>query len=185
MEAFLASTLGVAIAEMGDKTQLLTLFLAARYRNHWAILAGILIATLINHGISAWLGDWLTHWIPEGWLGPIVGVSFILIGLWVLIPDDDEKPDSPLLRYGPFLATTILLFLAEIGDKTQVATIVLAANYNSLFAVISGTTLGMLLANVPVLIAAQTILAKLPLKTLRISACLVFIVLGISSWWLP
>lgn len=185
MDGFLPSTLAVAIAEIGDKTQLLTLFLAARYRNHWAILAGITLATLINHGISAWLGAWLTNLVPESWIGPLLGLSFILIGLWVLIPDDDEKPDSSLLAYGAFAATTVLFFLAEIGDKTQVATVVLAASYDGLFAVILGTTAGMLLANAPVLIAAPHIMARLPLKMIRIAACMVFVVLGVTTWLMP
>jgi putative Ca2+/H+ antiporter (TMEM165/GDT1 family) len=186
MDAFLSSTLAVAIAEIGDKTQLLTLFLVARFAAHrMAIVWGILLATLVNHGVSAWLGAWLVGWIPEHWVPWIIGLSFIAVGLWVLIPDTDEDEDSKALRYGPFIATCVLFFVAEIGDKTQIATVVLAARYEeALFWVVSGTTLGMLLANVPVAYFGGWIMQKVPLHWVRWSACGLFVLLGVFSFGL-
>ena len=179
MEAFLTSTLSVAVAEIGDKTQLLSLFLASRFRNRWAIIGGIIVATLVNHGLSAWLGRWLTQLLPAGWLPWIIGASFVLIALWVLIPDKDDDDDSALLKRSAFLATLVLFFLAEIGDKTQIATVVLAAHYpDATVAVVAGTTLGMLLANVPVILAGRWLMARLPLKAARIGASVLFLVLG-------
>lgn len=181
MEAFLPSTLAVAIAEIGDKTQLLTLFLAARFAHHGAIVMGILVATLINHAVSAWLGAWLVQWIPEQWVPWIIGLSFIAVGLWVLIPDKDDEEGGAVLKYGAFVATCVLFFLAEIGDKTQIATVILAARYDSLFWVVIGTTLGMLLANVPVAYAGNWLMQKVPLNYARWSACILFVGLGVGT----
>ncbi|MBR9883280.1 TMEM165/GDT1 family protein [Marinobacterium lacunae] len=183
MDAFLSSTLAVAIAEIGDKTQLLTLFLVARFaQQRGAIVLGILLSTLINHGISAWLGGWLVDWIPEGWTSWIVGLSFIAVGLWVLIPDKDDEDESESLKYGAFVATCILFFIAEIGDKTQIATVILAARYEDmLLAVVAGTTLGMLLANVPVAYFGGALMRKVPLHWVRRSACGLFVLLGVLS----
>ncbi|MBR9827116.1 MAG: TMEM165/GDT1 family protein [Oceanospirillales bacterium] len=181
MEAFIPSTLAVAIAEIGDKTQLLTLFLAARFAQRNAIILGILVATLLNHGLSAWLGAWLVQWIPEQWVPWIIGASFIAVGLWVLIPDKDDEEDGAVLKYGAFIATCILFFIAEIGDKTQIATVILAARYDSLFWVIAGTTIGMMLANVPIAYAGSWLMQKIPLNLARWSACGLFVVLGILS----
>ena len=179
MEAFLGSALAVAIAEIGDKTQLLSLFLAGRFAGrHWPIIAGILLATLLNHGVSAWLGAFMVQWVPAGWVSWLIGGSFILIGLWLLIPDSEDDNPSPLERYGPFLATTLLFFLAEIGDKTQVATVVLAAHYQELWPVITGTTLGMLAANVPVVFAGAWLMQRLPMQAARWGACVLFMGLG-------
>lgn len=183
MDAFLSSALAVAIAEIGDKTQLLTLFLITRFRSRSSIALGILIATLANHGLSALLGSWITDLIPYGWGGWIIGASFILIGLWILIPDKDEAGPSRFERYGPFLATLVLFFLAEIGDKTQIATVVLAAEFNSILMVTLGTTLGMLIANLPILWAGNWLMQHLPVKAAHYAACVLFI--GFGVWALP
>src|SRR3954463_16271011 len=150
MEAFLVSTGLVALAEIGDKTQLLSLVLAARFRKPWPIVAGILAATLVKHAAAGALGAWITSLVGAQTMTKIVGVSFIAMALWALVPDklDDAGPERS--RGGVFLTTVTLFFIAEMGDKTQVATVMLAARYPSLAAVVMGTTLGMLLANVPV-----------------------------------
>ncbi|MDP5148900.1 TMEM165/GDT1 family protein [Rheinheimera baltica] len=180
MDAFLSSFTAVAIAEIGDKTQLLSLFLAARFRAKGAIIAGILVATLLNHAASAWLGVWLSQFIPSGWHQWLLGGSFIAVALWLLIPDKDDSGDTGVLRFGAFFASCVLFFLAEIGDKTQIATIILAASFEqSVWLVIVGTTLGMLAANVPVVYAGSWLLQKVSLQWARRSACGVFIVLGI------
>lgn len=185
MDAFFSSTAAVAIAEIGDKTQLLALFLAARYGRPWVITLGVLLATLINHALSAWFGSLLTGVIPDNWLAGMVGVSFILIGLWLLIPDKDPSSEHRFIQLGPFMATFLLFFLAEIGDKTQIATVVLAAKYAEdivlLSLVIAGTTLGMLIANVPVIFAGKWIMERLPLAYTQKAACLLFIVMGIIT----
>ena len=182
MEALISSTLAVAVAEVGDKTQLLSLFLATRFSQRYAIIAGIFVATLLNHAASAWLGVFIMQWVPAHWGQWLVGGSFLLIGLWLLIPDKDDNEPSPLDRYGAFVATCVLFFLAEIGDKTQIATVVLAAHYHSLFWVVTGSTIGMLAANVPVVLAGQWLMDRLPLQAARWSACLLF--LGLGVWTL-
>lgn len=180
MEAFFSSFTAVAIAEIGDKTQLLSLFLAARFRSKPAIVAGILLATLLNHAASAWLGAWVAQFIPEGWHAWLLGGSFIAVALWLLIPDKDDSDDNKVMQYGAFVASTILFFLAEIGDKTQIATVILAAAWpEALTLVIVGTTAGMLAANVPVVYAGGWIMQKIPLNYARYAACAVFMVLGI------
>ena len=183
MQALLIATVTVALAEIGDKTQLLALLLAARYRKPGPIIAGILVATLVNHAISAWAGAWMATQIPPQILRWAVAFSFLAVAIWTLIPDkldcDDVKPP----RFGPFLATVIAFFLAEIGDKTQVATIVLAANYSPLWQIITGTTIGMLLANVPVVILGARFAHRLPLQAARITAALVFATLGLWVAW--
>lgn len=181
MDAFLASTLAVTIAEIGDKTQLLSLFLVCRYAKRTPIILGILVATLLNHALSALLGAWLAKVIPASWLPWIVAISFIAIALWLLIPDKDDSESSGLLRFGAFTATTLMFFIAEIGDKTQIATVVLAARYDETFWVIMGTTVGMLLANIPVIWAGQWIMERLPLATARILACVLFVILGLLT----
>ncbi|MBE0486610.1 TMEM165/GDT1 family protein [Marinobacter sp.] len=183
MDAFLASTLAVAIAEIGDKTQLLSLFLIARYAQRTPIILGILVATLLNHALSAWLGAWAASWIPQNWLPWILAVSFVAIALWLLIPDKDDSADSRFLGMGAFGATTVMFFLAEIGDKTQVATVVLAAKYTETIWVIIGTTVGMLLANIPVIMAGSWLMERMPLATARISASVLFAVLALVTIW--
>jgi Ca2+/H+ antiporter, TMEM165/GDT1 family len=182
MDALLASTSAVAIAEIGDKTQLLSLFLASRFTQRNAIIAGILFATLLNHALSAWLGAWIAQWIPHAWLPWILGLSFIAVGLWVLIPDEEGEDDTGVLRYGAFIATCVLFFIAEIGDKTQIATVILAARFeDATLWVIIGTTLGMMLANVPVVYAGNWLLQRLPLPWARRGACMLLAGLGIAA----
>lgn len=185
MEAFLSSTLAVAIAEIGDKTQLLALFLAARYGRPYIISLGVLIATLINHALSAWLGTVLADVIPAEWIRWLIAGSFFAIGLWLLIPDKEDDNMGRFANYGPFVATLVLFFLAEIGDKTQIATVILAAKFNAdmwmTWAVIAGTTFGMLLANVPIIFAGKWLMDRLPLGFAHKAACVLFILLGIAT----
>jgi putative Ca2+/H+ antiporter (TMEM165/GDT1 family) len=183
MEHFLISVLTVAIAEIGDKTQLLALLLAARFRRPWAIIAGILVATLLNHALAAWLGALVAQWLHPETLRWIVVASFAAIAIWSLIPDridDDTKHREGHTAWAAFVATTIAFFFAEIGDKTQIATVVLAAKSPSLWPVVAGTTVGMLLANVPVVALGHRFAEKLPLKAARIAATLLF--LGLAAW---
>ena len=182
---FVSSTLAVALAEIGDKTQLLSLLLVARFRNRGAIIAGILLATLLNHGVSAWLGEWLGQSLSQWWkndtLDIILAASFLLMAVWILIPDKEDDGDSRFQQYGAFIATTVLFFLAEVGDKTQVATVLLAAEYQSLLWVTLGTTLGMLIANVPIVIWGQALMQRLPLALARKATAAVFVVLAVLA----
>lgn len=179
MEPFVTSTITVALAEIGDKTQLLSLVLATRFKNKWAIIAGIFVATLFNHGASAWLGNWLGQFFQSESGKWIVGGSFILLAVWLLIPDKDEDVDHHYDKYGAFLVSTILFFIAEIGDKTQVATVLLGAQFDSILWVTIGTTLGMLLANVPVVFAGEYILRALPMNMVRVVAAVAFALVGV------
>ena len=178
LDAFLTSTLAVAIAEIGDKTQLLALCLACRYAARGAIVAGIAVATVANHALSAWLGVWIASILPPGWLPWLVGTSFLALGVWLLFPDKDAPPDGVLLERGAFAATTALFFLAEIGDKTQVATVVLAAHYIQPVTVIAGSTLGMLAANAPVVFAGRWLMSRMPLGWARGLAFALFLGFG-------
>lgn len=180
MESLLVSTASVALAEIGDKTQLLALVLAACFRKPWPIIAGILVATLANHGIAAELGSWLNSILSPQTLRWAVAGSFIAMGLWILVPDKDDDAAAKY-NYGGFLTTLIAFFLVEIGDKTQIATVVLAAKYDSVPLVVLGTTLGMMLANVPVVIAGNVAAHKLPLKLIRSIAAVIFITLGVFA----
>ncbi|QLE84209.1 TMEM165/GDT1 family protein [Shewanella sp. Scap07] len=181
MEALLASTFTVAIAEIGDKTQLLALLLAARFKNKTAIVMGIFLATLANHFAAAWLGQWAMGLISPEVGRYIVAGSFFAIALWVLIPDKVESEESRLYQWGPFIATFVLFFIAEIGDKTQVATVVLAAKYDALAMVVIGTTLGMMLANVPVVYAGHYSAEKLPLTLIHRLCAALFALLGVMT----
>tara|TARA_B100001063_G_scaffold247128_1_gene290435 strand:- start:6234 stop:6845 length:612 start_codon:yes stop_codon:yes gene_type:complete len=185
MEALFTSTLTVALAEIGDKTQLLSLLLAARFSNKRAIIAGILLATIINHGLSAWLGQYSIQWLSSDWVQYILSGSFIAIGLWILIPDKMDEETNLMANLGPFFATLILFFLAEIGDKTQVATVVLGAQYQNLLWVTLGTTIGMLLANIPVIYFGEALMKRLPLNATRILAASLFIIMGIITGFWP
>jgi len=176
----LISTGTVALAEIGDKTQLLALLLAARFRKPWPIVAGILVATLLNHALAAWLGARAATWLPPGTLRWIVAGSFLAVAAWTLKPDTLDDKDAPPPAHGAFVATTIAFFLAEIGDKTQVATVLLAARYHPLWEVVAGTTLGMLLANVPVVVLGSRFADRLPLRAARLVAAAVF--LGLAIW---
>ncbi|WP_076920371.1 TMEM165/GDT1 family protein [Pseudoalteromonas sp. SK18] len=179
MDIFLTSTVTVALAEIGDKTQLLSLLLAARFHNKIALILGILAATIINHGLSAWFGDWVSGNFAVEYLPWVVNISFIVVGLWLLIPDKDEAVSHKYDRYGAFLVALILFFIAEIGDKTQIATVLLGAQYQSVLWVTIGTTLGMLIANVPVIYAGKALLKRIPLNTVRAIAATVFVLLGV------
>ncbi len=178
MQALLVSLFTVAIGEIGDKTQLLALLLAARYRKPWPIIAGILVATVFNHTIAGWLGAWITQLLSPATLRWSLAISFVAVAAWALIPDKLESTDK-LPRYGAFATTVVTFFLAEIGDKTQIATVVLAANYHPLWQVIAGTTLGMLLADVPAVILGAKFTARLPLRYARWTAAAVFAALGL------
>ncbi len=179
MEAFFVSTGVVALAEMGDKTQLLSLVLAARFRKPWPICAGILVSTLANHAGAAAIGEWLASLLGPDVLRWIVGLSFIAMAGWIMIPDklDDEEAATPP-RFGVFGATIIAFFLAEMGDKTQIATVALAARYTNLVAVVAGTTLGMMLANVPVVFLGDKLTRAVPIRLVHGICALIFVVLG-------
>ena len=176
--AALVSAGTVALAEIGDKTQLLALLLAARFRKPWPIVWGILTATLLNHALAGWLGSLAAQSLTPQVLRWVVAGSFLAIALWTLKPDKLED-DQPLPARGAFIATTIAFFIAEIGDKTQVATILLAAKYSPLWQVVVGTTIGMLLANVPVVVLGARFSQRLPLRAARLTAALVFAALGL------
>ena len=177
------STLAVAIAEIGDKTQLLALLLAARFRRPWPIIAGIFVATVLNHALAGWIGAWVAGYLSPEVLRWLVAGSFLAIGLWTLIPDKIDDDGERLPARSAFIATTIAFFLAEIGDKTQIATVVLAAKSTLLWPVVLGTTLGMLLANVPVVLLGSRFAAKLPLKAARMAAAALFIALALWVAW--
>jgi len=182
MEAFFVSTGIVALAEMGDKTQLLSLVLAARFRKPWPIALGILVATLANHGLAGALGSWVTTLLGPDVLRWVLGASFIAMALWMLIPDKldgDEGEAAP--RFGVFLSTVLAFFLAEMGDKTQIATVMLAAQYNAWATVVAGTTLGMMLANAPVVWLGDTITRRVPLRMVHMVSAVIFLVLGSAA----
>lgn len=179
IEAFLVCTGVVALAEMGDKTQLLSLLLAARYRKPWPIVLGILVATLLNHALAGWAGAWVATHVPPDYLRWILGGSFIAMAAWLLVPDRIDQDESlGTGRATVFFTTTWLFFLAEIGDKTQVATVGLAMRYESLVAVVAGTTLGMMLANVPAVFLGERFARRMPAKLLRQIAAAVFAAVG-------
>lgn len=181
MESLLVATAAVAIAEIGDKTQLLSLVLAARYRKPWPICLGILAATLANHALAGGLGNLVANWFDPATLRWLVAVSLFAVAAWTLVPDKLDDEDAALGRSGRsvFLTTLIAFFLAEMGDKTQVATVILAAQYSPLWQVVAGTTLGMLAANAPVLWLGARFSNQLPLKAIRIGAALLFAALGL------
>jgi putative Ca2+/H+ antiporter (TMEM165/GDT1 family) len=179
MEAFLISTGVVALAEIGDKTQLLALVLAAKYCRPVPIILGILVATLLNHAAAGVVGAWLAAWLGEELLRWILGLSFIAMAFWMLVPDKLDDEDTKPARFGVFLSTLIAFFVVEIGDKTQIATVALAAKYSSLIAVVGGTTLGMMLANVPAVLLGEVAAKKLPMRLVHGVAATIFAVLGL------
>ncbi|HQV07937.1 MAG: TMEM165/GDT1 family protein [Thauera sp.] len=181
MDAFLVSTAIVALAEIGDKTQLLAFILAAKFRRPWPIVLGILVATLANHAFAAAVGTWLTTLMGPQTLRWVLGLSFIAMAVWTLIPDKLDEDDAKLPRFGVFGATLIAFFLAEMGDKTQVATVALAAQYQMLVAVVAGTTLGMMIANVPAVLLGDRIAARMPVKLVHGIAAAIFLGLGIAT----
>lgn len=182
MEAFLTSAVLVALAEIGDKTQLLSFVLAARLRKPWPIVAGIFVATIANHALAGSVGVWMAQWIPEHWLPWIVGGVFIAFGLWTLHPDSLDN-DPTLHKAGAFVTTTIAFFIAEMGDKTQFATVALGARFDALVAVVMGTTLGMMAANVPAVFVGEALAKRLPLDAIRWVAAGVFILTGVATFF--
>src|SRR5580692_8587657 len=177
MDVFLIAFSTIAIAEMGDRTQLLSLFLSAHFRKPWPITAGIFVATLANHALAGLAGVWLGRYLTPAILDAAVGISMLAMAGWTLIPDKLDG-DTNILSRGAFVTTLVAFFVAEIGDKTQIATLALAAGYSNLFAVVGGTTAGMLAANIPVVLLGSAFSARLPMKTLHYVASALFAVLG-------
>jgi Ca2+/H+ antiporter, TMEM165/GDT1 family len=178
MEAFLFSLTTIAIAEVGDRTQLLSLLLAARFRRPLPIIAGILCATLANHAVAGIVGVWFGNLLKPKLLEITVGISMIAMALWTLKPDKLDEGAAPSSAAGAFAATVTSFFVAEIGDKTQIATVALAAAYPNLVAVVSGTTLGMLAANIPVVVLGKAFADRLPIKAIHLGASALFMLLG-------
>jgi putative Ca2+/H+ antiporter (TMEM165/GDT1 family) len=178
VESFLVSISTVAIAEMGDRTQLLSLMLAAHYRRPWPILAGVLCATLANHAVAGLIGIRLGRFLTPALLDATVGVSMIGMALWTLKPDTLDENSAATRRTNAFVATLVAFFIAEIGDKTQIATMALAAAYSNLALVVAGSTAGMLLANAPVVFLGKAFADHLPLKSMHYAACGLFLVIG-------
>jgi len=181
MEAFLVSTGIVALAEIGDKTQLLAFILAAKFRKPVPIIFGILIATLANHSFAGAVGSWVTTLLGPETLRWVLGVSFIAMAAWTLIPDKFDEKDAKLARFGVFGTTLIAFFLAEMGDKTQIATVALAAQFQSVVQVVAGTTFGMMLANVPAVLLGDRIAGRVPVHIVHRIAAAIFAVLGIAT----
>jgi putative Ca2+/H+ antiporter (TMEM165/GDT1 family) len=181
MEAFLISTGIVALAEIGDKTQLLAFILAAKFRKPVPIILGILLATLVNHGIAGAVGSFITSLMGPHTLRWVLGVSFIAMALWTLIPDKFDEKDAKLAHFGVFSTTLVAFFLAEMGDKTQVATVALAAQYNAIVSVVLGTTLGMMIANVPAVLLGDRIANRMPVRLVHGIAAVIFAALGIAT----
>lgn len=181
MEAFLISTGIVGLAEIGDKTQLLAFVLAAKFRRPVPIVLAIFIATIVNHAFAAAIGSWITGMLGPDLLRWVLGVSFLVMAAWTLIPDKLDEDDAKLAKYGVFLTTLLAFFMAEMGDKTQVATVALAARYDSMLAVVLGTTFGMMLANVPAVYLGDKIAGRIPLRLVHGIAALVFAVLGVAT----
>ena len=179
MEAFLISITTISVAEIGDRTQLLSLLLAARYRRPWPIIAGILCATLANHAVAGVIGVWFGSLLKPRTLEIVVGISMIAMALWTLKPDKLDEGSGAAGAMGAFLATLTSFFVAEIGDKTQIATLALAAAYPSLLAVVAGTTAGMMIANVPVVFLGKAFAERLPLRAIHVGAAVLFAILGI------
>ena len=182
MEALLVSAGVVALAEIGDKTQLLAFILAARFKKPWPIIAGILCATLVNHGLAGALGAWITSVVSPGVMRWVLGASFIGMAIWTLIPDKIEEEETQVAkRVGVFTATLVTFFLAEMGDKTQIATVAMAAHYPNPLMVVAGTTIGMLIADVPAVFVGDRLAAKIPMKLVHSIAAAIFAALGIAT----
>jgi putative Ca2+/H+ antiporter (TMEM165/GDT1 family) len=184
LESFLVSTGVVAVAEIGDKTQLLSMCMAARFRRPFAITLGILAATLANHAAAAFAGTLAGDLLAGPWMSWILGLSFLAVAAWVLIPDRLDAgagAGAGVGAYGAFLETLVAFFLAEMGDKTQVATVALAARYSAVASVTAGTTLGMMIANVPAVLGGAALAGRLPLKAIRVAAAAMFAALGVAA----
>ena len=179
MDAILTSTLVVALAEIGDKTMLLAIVLATRFRKPLPIIAGIFVATIANHVLAALVGSTIAGLLEGAWFRYAVGISFVAMAAWTLVPDKLDDDEEPNARFGPFLTTTVAFFIVEIGDKTQIATIALGAQYESVVLVALGTTLGMMIANVPAVYAGNAIVERVSLKLVRLLAALLFLAIGL------
>lgn len=180
MEVFLISTGIVALAEIGDKTQLLAFILAAKFRKPVPIIAGILVATIANHAFAGALGAWISSVVVPEVMRWILGSSFIGMAIWTLMPDRLDEDEARLARLGVFGTTCVAFFLAEMGDKTQIATVALAAQYQSVYAVVVGTTLGMMMANVPAVLLGERIAQRMPVRLVHAMAAALFAVLGVA-----
>lgn len=179
MEALITSLGMVAFAEMGDKTQLLSFVLAARFRGqHWPIIAGIFVATLFNHALAALAGDWVAMKVSPDVLRWVLGLAFLAFAAWALIPDTLDESNENTTRHGAFLTTLVMFFLAEMGDKTQLATVALGAQFGSLIAVTMGTTLGMMAANIPAVLLGEALSKRFPLSKMRFVAAALFALFG-------
>jgi len=181
LEALLVSTGVVALAEIGDKTQLLALLLATRFRRPAPIVWGILVATLANHAFASAIGSWLIQVVGADAMRWILGVSFLAMAAWTLIPDSPPDESATTPRHGVFLTTVVAFFLVEMGDKTQIATVALAAQFQTIVWVVIGTTIGMMIANVPVVFLGDALLRRVPMKWVRIVAASSFVALGLWS----
>ena len=181
MDAFLVATGIVALAEIGDKTQLLAFLLAARFRRPLPIVLGILVATLLNHAFAAAVGALVAELLGPSVMRWVLGLSFLGMAVWTMIPDEIDETEASLARFGVFMTTLITFFVAEMGDKTQVATVALAARYTEIVAVVAGTTFGMMLANVPAVYFGERIANKIPLGLVHGIAALIFAGLGVAT----
>lgn len=180
MEALLSSLGMVAFAEMGDKTQLLSFVLAARFRGQqWPIIAGIFIATVVNHALAALAGDWVAMKVNPDVMRWVLGLAFLAFAAWALVPDTLDETDEKNNRHGAFLTTLVMFFIAEMGDKTQLATVALGAQFGDLLAVTMGTTLGMMVANVPAVLLGETLAKRFPLSKMRFIAAALFAMFGV------
>jgi putative Ca2+/H+ antiporter (TMEM165/GDT1 family) len=180
LTAFSVSVGVVALAEIGDKTQLLALVLAAKFRKPWPIIAGIFLATLANHFVAGVVGVWLTAMLGPEAMRWILGISFLAMAAWMLIPDKLDEDSGARMGRGAFLTTLVSFFLVEIGDKTQIATVALAAKYDALAAVVAGTTVGMMLANIPAVLLGNVAAEKLPVRLVHAVAAVIFAIIGVA-----
>jgi putative Ca2+/H+ antiporter (TMEM165/GDT1 family) len=181
MDAFLVSTGIVALAEIGDKTQLLAFLLAARFRRPLPIVFGIFVATVVNHFCAAAVGSWITNLMGPDILRWVLGIGFLAMAAWIMVPDEIDENEPHSSRYGVFAATVITFFIAEMGDKTQIATVALAARFHEIVPVVIGTTLGMMLANVPAVYIGKRAATAVNLKLVHGIAAIIFVVLGIAT----
>ncbi len=181
MDAFLHSFALVAIAEMGDKTQLLAIVLAARFRKFWPVVLGILAATLLNHAVASYAGSLFSGAVEDSRISLVTGLLFIIIGIWALVPDKEPEVKTESGNHGAFLTTAIVFFIAEMGDKTQIATVTLGAEYNNVLMVTLGTTLGMMATNIPAVLFGEKVLKVIPLRVVRVAASLMFIGFGVYN----
>ncbi len=182
MEAILASFVLVAACEMGDKTQLLAFSLATRFRRPWTVMAGILTATLANHALASEVGSWVSGHVTERVMAAILAVTFVAFGIWTLMPDTLDDAEGPG-RFGPYVTTVVLFFLAEMGDKTQLATVALAARFRSVALVTTGTTLGMLASDGLAVFLGEKLASRLSMKWVRRGAAAIFFAFGAVSAW--